>query len=247
MLLLFGVILPYLAAAVFLVGIAWRTLSWLRRPVLYPLTLVETADCPVCRAASVAGELVLFRSLLRSDRRLWFWAWAMHASLALILGGHVVGIAALTHQFTWLGTSPQTSERTSLVSGVLLGLVLVASLLALLDRRLTVPEVKRLSRPAEYFDLGLLLAVALTGLAMRAGMTHADLAAIRGYLGGLLSLRPSLPPVLPLFLVHFGLFNALLLYFPFSKLVHLTGALVSRALLVQPAPTYPTPGGGDAP
>jgi nitrate reductase gamma subunit len=121
----------------------------------------------------------------------------------------------------------------------LVGLVFVASLLALAIRRLANSEVRYLSASCEYFDLGLLLAIAATGLALRWLSTGTDLAAVRGYLAALLSLRPVLPPS-GIFLAHFTLVNLLLIYFPFSKLVHLTAAIILRSLLVAPAPSYPT-------
>ena len=84
------------------------------------------------------------------------------------------------------------------------------------------------------------IAVAASGLAMRLAVSDGDLVAIRSYLAGLLALRPRTVPAEPLFMIHFTLFNLLLLYFPCSKLVHLTGAVVCRALLVASPPAYPT-------
>jgi nitrate reductase gamma subunit len=46
---------------------------------------------------------------------------------------------------------------------------------------------------------------------------------------GLLTLNPVPPPLHPLFLIHYLLVLALLLYFPFSKLLHAGGIFFSPA------------------
>jgi nitrate reductase gamma subunit len=235
--------LPYLAVAVFLTGMAWRTRDWLKRPVPMPLALEEVGSNAASRAAAVTWELALFRTLFRGDRPLWLAAWTGHAAGALIFLGHLLGIGTLGTQFTWLGASVAASVCLSAAFGTAVGIIFIAALLGLFTRRIAIPEVKHLSRPADYFDLAILLAIASSGLAMRWTTAGADLAAVRGYLVGLATLHPAPLPDQPLFLIHFLLVNVLLLYFPFSKLVHLTGALVGRTLIVQPAPTYPTPSG----
>jgi nitrate reductase gamma subunit len=243
MLFLLGCVLPYLAVAMFLIGMALRTWNWLRKPVPFQLTLFPAQHGVVSQAAAVAKELLLFQGLYRGDRRLWCWAWLMHVALAAIILGHVVGIAFVSRQFTYLGASPATSKALSLTFGVIFGLLFVLSVLALCYRRTTIPEVKRLSDPADYFDLALLLAIAVTGLHMRLTTPEVDPVAVRTYLWGLLTFRPVAIPTAWIFVSHFALVNVLLMYFPFSKLVHLTGGVVSRALLVQSAPRYPTPPG----
>ncbi len=235
-----GYVLPYVAVAVFVIGMVWRTASWLRKPVPFPLALDPTKHRTSQQAAAMAKELLLFGSLYRGDRLLWCSAWLMHVSLAAIVLGHVVGIFSLGQQFAHLGVSSATSTALSQTLGVVFGLLFVVTVLALFYRRSTVPEVKRLSDPADYFDLMLLLAIAVTGLQMRLATPELDLPAVRTYLGGLLTLRPVPIPGEGMFIRHFVLVNVLLMYFPFSKLVHLTGGLVSRALLVQSGPARPS-------
>jgi nitrate reductase gamma subunit len=243
MLFFLGYVLPYLAAAAFLFGMAWRTWDWLSKPAPFPLTVSSPPAGPAGRAAAVAKELALFRSLYRGDRQLWVAAWMMHASLAVILVGHAVGIAFAAEQFRYFGASKEGSIWLSGSLGVLGGLVFAAALSALLYRRSAVAVVRQVSGAEDYFAPALLLVVAGTGLAMRLAPTDIDLASIRTYMAGLLAFHPGPLPDAWLFVVHFAAVNVLLLYFPFSKLVHLTGAIVARSLLVQPAPVYPTPAG----
>ncbi len=235
---LFAHVLPYVAVATFSIGVGWRTWSWLRKPVPFPLTLDATSHG---RAAGIAKELGLFASLYKSDRLLWLAAWSMHAALALIVFGHLVGIALLAEQFTYLGASAAISRFLSGVLGTGAGLVFVAALLGLSLRRTVIPEVKHLSDPADFFDLRLLAAIAVSGLCLRFPAAGVDLESVRSYLIGLLTFRPAPFPPGWIFAVHFTLVNGLLFYFPFSKLIHVTSAIVCRALLVEAPPIYPTP------
>lgn len=243
MLIFLGNFLPCLAFAVFTGGLAWRIAGWLRRPVPVSLTLSAGATGTGRRAAEMAAELCLFRSLWRGERRLWLWAWLMHGSLVVILAGHVVGIASLGEQFCRLGASPQVSRLLSHGLGVGAGLIFAGSLAALWLRRMSIPELRRISDPGDHLALALLAAIAMSGMLMRLPGAGVDLAAAGAYLGGLFTFRPSPIPRNALFLVHFTLVNLLLIYFPFSKLVHGIGGFVNQAMLTGSPPAYPTPPG----
>ncbi|HMM20272.1 MAG TPA: respiratory nitrate reductase subunit gamma [Selenomonadales bacterium] len=243
MLFFVGQVLPYIAGAVFLVGVACRIASWCKAPVPFQLTLFPAPRSGAGRIAAMGGELLLFRSLYKSDRSLWLWVWLFHVSLAVVIGGHVVGIYFLMNQFTLIGLSAAASQALSAALGTAFGLLLLAALLALFYRRLADPEVKRLSDPADFIDLLLLLAVAVTGNHMRLLAVHTDLPAIKAYMGGLLTLSPTPIPENGIFIAHFLLVNLLLIYFPFSKMLHFAGFLINRTMLTEAPPVYPTPAG----
>jgi len=238
-----GQVLPYIAGGIFLVGVAYRVMGWLRVPVPFQLTLFPAPKDGAGQVATVAAELVFFRSLYHGDKSLWLGSWLMHASLALVLGGHVLGIYYLMNQFTLVGLSPEVSQQLSKVFGTSAGIVLMATIVYLLYRRTAIAEVKRLSDPADFFDLLLLLSVVITGNHMRLTTIHVDLPAIKAYLGGLLTFHPVPIPENWVFISHFVLVNLLLIYFPFSKLIHVAGFFVNRAMLVGAPPKYPTPPG----
>jgi nitrate reductase gamma subunit len=240
-LLFLGQALPYIAASVFIGGMAWRITSWLKTPAPFPITLFPAPASATGRIARISRELVLFASLRRGDQGLWIWAWLMHVSLAMIIVGHIVGIYYLTHQFTMIGFSAAVSTELSESFGTVAGFVFFVTLVVLFYRRTAIPEVKRLSDPADYFELLLLLAIVVTGMHMRVTSLaeEVNLVDIRAYMGGLLTLHPVPFPDQPIFISHFFLVNILLMYFPFSKLVHLAGFFVNRLLLTEPAPHYP--------
>ena len=64
--------------------------------------------------------------------------------------------------------------------------------------------------------------------------TGVSLVDVNHYLGGLLTLHPVLPPANPVFLWHLTLVELLLLYFPYSKLMHACGIFLSRWLITRP-------------
>ncbi|MDD4601294.1 hypothetical protein SDC9_13608 [bioreactor metagenome] len=240
MLYFVGQIFPYIAAAVFLVGMIWRVWTWLNVPVPFGLTLSPAPRTLTGKAAAFGRELALFRSLWSGDRGLWLAAWLMHVSLFMVIGGHIVGISTLGNEFTAIGLTSEQSQRVSGIMAVASGLLLFFTLTVLLYRRTAIPEVKRLSDPADYFDLMLILAVVVSGLHMRLTSIEVDIAAVRAYMGGILSFQPVPIPNEWIFISHFFLVNLLLLYFPFSKLVHLAGSMVNQAMLIASPPVYPS-------
>jgi len=242
MLFFIGQLLPYIAVVVFLLGICWRLITWLKVPAPFPLSLSHAVKTDSRKMLAIGREIISFDSLRRGDKGLWLWAWLLHISLALILIGHIAGIYYLTKQFTLIGFSPEASSRLSAVLGTIFGVVFFAALVVLFYRRLAIPEVKRLSDPADYFVLLLLLAIVITGMYMRL-VSPVDLPAVRAYLAGLFTLNPVPIPQDWIFISHFTLVNILLIYFPFSKLIHMVGFFLSRSMITQPPPVYPTPAG----
>ena len=254
---LFGVLIPYAAIIVFLLGLVYRVLRWARAPVPFKITSssgqqtslpwieAEKLDSPPdakWTAGRLALEILFFRSLFRntkaslgpgskliqqSDRLLWLGALAFHWSFLIIFLRHlrfflepvpffVQGLERMDELF-------QVAVPTLFLTDV----VIVASLLYLLGRRLMNPLVRYISLVSDYLALYLLLAVALSGILMRY-FTKVDLLAVKQHALGLVTLRPSVPEGIGLtFYVHVFFVSVLFAYFPFSKLMHLGGVFLS--------------------
>jgi nitrate reductase gamma subunit len=56
---------------------------------------------------------------------------------------------------------------------------------------------------------------------------HVSIVDVKAYILGLLTLRPVPPPMHPLFLTHLSLVFILMIYFPWSKLLHAGGIFFS--------------------
>jgi nitrate reductase gamma subunit len=232
LLIFIGQVLPYIAMAVFVGGLIYRVGGWFKAPVRHKLTMFPAPTDVPNQAIHIATELALFRSLMKGDKKLWAAAWLLHVSLLAVIGGHIVGITFLGKQFTLFGVSEAESVAMSVMLGIVSGIILMAALIYLLFRRFYNADVRRLSDASDFFDLLLILAIVFTGNHMR--FVHVDLPAINAYMGNLLHFSPTPLPNNAVFIVHFLLVQILLIYFPFSKLVHLFGSLINRAIISEP-------------
>ena len=156
-----------------------------------------------------------------------------HLSLAFILIGHFFGIGFLGQQFTWFGASSEQSLDLSVLFGTYAGVALFLGLLLLTIRRIGSPTMKFISSFADYLVLVLLLGIVGSGMYMRLfhGVTYE---AVQTYLIGLITFHPVPLPENMAFIFHFTLVQLLLLYFPYSKLMHSCGIFISRWLIVRP-------------
>lgn len=222
----------YLAAAIFLAGMARSALKWLRTPA--PLKIVLTPAPPrrsgVVRR--VLGEILGFRSLFEAGHFFWLQSWVFHVSLLLLLAGHIAGLVAPEFSRAMLGMGEKQFHRLALLCGGAFGLLALASLYGLLFRRLMQERPRWISTFGDYFVLTLLLFIVFTGNQMRF-MNQFDLDQARRFVSGWLTFHPASPPASTLFTTHVLLVSALLVYIPFSKLVHICAAAAFNPTLNQ--------------
>ena len=209
-------LLFYAATAALVGGLAWRIADYARTPA--PLK-IPTTPAPTSRtgvALRMVREVALFESLFKAS--LWTWAagWMFHASLALVLARHlryftqpVWGWVVFIQPF-----------------GVLAAITLVLGLAGLLARRLLVDRIRYISTPSDHLMLWLLLAIGLSGLALK-HVAHTDIVAVKAFFLGLLYADWQPLPSDPLLYVHLALVALLMTIFPFSKLLHVPGVFFS--------------------
>lgn len=209
-------LLFYAATAIFVIGLAARIVDYARTPA--PLK-IPTTPAPATRggvALRMLREVVFFESLFKASLWTWLGGWLFHASLALVLARHL-------RYFT----EPVWGWVALLQSvGVLAGFVMVAALLGLAARRLFVDRVRYISTPSDHLMLLLLIAIGASGLAMKY-VFHTDVVAVKVFFLGLMRFDwQDLPPDFMLY-VHLLLVAALMIVFPFSKLLHAPGVFFS--------------------
>ena len=253
---LLGVAVPYAACAIFLVGICARMWRWAATPVPFriPTTCGQqkslswiksaTLDNPstgMGAAARMGLEVLLFRSLFRNTRSkvaenkgsfgeskfLWLGALGFHWSLLMILLRHmrllVEPVPALVLALQRVDGFFQVGHPVVYASDV----IVVATLLYLLLRRMREPLVRYISLFTDYFALFLLLGIALSGVLMRHAV-RVDVATVKQFALGLATFHPVMTLTLsPVFMVHLLLVSTLAAYFPFSKLMHMGGVFLS--------------------
>jgi len=110
--------------------------------------------------------------------------------------------------------------------GALLGIAMVAALAALFARRILVERVRYISGLSDYLMLALILAIGLSGLTLNL-VARTDIVATKAFFLGLMLFDWKPLPADPALLVHLALVAALMVVFPFSKLLHAPGVFFS--------------------
>lgn len=209
-------VLFYAATALFLGGLAFKIADYWRTPA--PLK-IPTTPAPVTTGGVVfrmAREVVLFESLFKSNLWIWAFGWLFHMGLALVLVRHLRYFTEPV--WSWVALAQPF--------GIYAGFAMAAGLAGLWVRRIAVERIRYISTPSDHLMLVLLLLIALSGLVMKF-VTHTDIVAVKAFFLGLLrfELQP-LPADGPLY-VHLALVAALMIIFPFSKLLHAPGIFFS--------------------
>ncbi len=222
------------------VGGQQRSLDWVKPSRL---------DSPYTTAGVIgrmALEVLCFRSLFRntsaelkvdakgepkvtywSAKWLWGFALLFHYCFLVIIIRHfrffLDPVPVCLQVVEWLDGFLQIgAPRFYLTDAAIL-----AALTFLLGRRMFSKKVNYISLAADYFPLFLLLAIVGSGICMRY-IEKTDIDAVKAFTMGLVTLSPVSPAGLsPIFVMHLVLVSALLIYFPFSKLMHMGGVFLS--------------------
>jgi nitrate reductase gamma subunit len=224
--LFIGGVLPYIALPVFVAGMGYRFWIWSRTPQPAKLTLFPAGNA----LRGVLAETFFFPSLFRGDRLLWSLAWLFHATLALVLLGHIRVFSSIIDRALELaGMSPQAIDLLSSRAGGLAGIVLLATGLLLLARRLAVRRVREISGLPDFLAPLLLVGVIVTGDLLRFGAPF-DLQQTRLWASSLLRFSPLVPDD-GAFLLHLTLAQILIVFIPFSKILHFGGIFFTQAII----------------
>lgn len=208
--------LAYFAAFVFLIGLLSKLYGYYRTPMPWPEVVTPAPETEGGVIARILSDILLFPNLFKADKYLWLGAWIFHISLAAILFRH-------TRYFTYpVPGLVLYMETVALLFGYIFGLAAVY----LFWRRMALKRTLYVSTLPDYFALVLLGAIAGTGI-MMSYWAHAYLVDVKAFLLGLMTFHPVAVPKHPLFIVHFLLATSLMIYFPFSKLLHAGGVLLT--------------------
>jgi len=252
----FGIFIPYIAVAVFLVGFIWKIVGWAKSPVPFripstcgqqkslPWMSYSYTDSPYTKTGVVlrmALEVLLFRSLFRNtkfeqhgdrlayrwEKWLWLFALLFHYAFLVTVIRHLRFFAEPVPFFVQWLEELDGFLQLGLPGLFLSGVALAAAGIFLLLRRMYLAEMRYISLPSDYFPLFLIIGIAVSGIMMRY-FTKVDVVAVKELTLGLVTFGPTIPEgVGGLFYVHMFLVCVLLIYFPFSKLMHLGGIFMS--------------------
>lgn len=252
----FGVIVPYAAVAVFVLGFIYRILQWGKSsvPFCIPTTCgqqkslswikQDKLENPVTTMQVVGRmllEVLVFRSLFRnmksemkegkavygSEKLLWLAGLAFHWSFLFIFVRHYRFFVQDTPSVIMMMEGMDSFFQVGAPLFYMTDAVILGAVTFLLFRRVYLPQIRYISLAADFFPLFLILAIAISGILMRYFFkTH--IVAVKQLAMGLVSLNPVIPQGIgAIFYVHLFLICVLLMYFPFSKLMHMGGVFLS--------------------
>jgi len=194
----------------------------------------------------MALEVLAFRSLFRNTKTVlthddgknpvvayvsakWLWLFAIlfHYGFFIVIVRHLrlflQPVPAPLAFLDWSDSVLQILTPSIYISDVLL----LSGLSLLLLRRFFDAKVRYISLANDYFPLFLILAIALSGVYMRY-IAKVDIMSIKDVVMGLTTFNFKVPTGVDVsFFVHVFLVSTLMVYFPFSKLMHVGGVFLS--------------------
>ncbi len=212
----FYAFLFYFAVVLLFAGLINKVVQYARTPA--PLK-IPTTPAPTTSGGvflRMVREVVFFESLFKGNKWIWIFGWIFHFGLFLVTLRHLRYII----DPVW---APVAFIQPFGIYG---GIAMVVGLLGLWARRFLVDRVRYITSPSDHLILALLVVIGLSGLSMTY-VVHTDIVAVKNFFLGLYSFKINPLPQDPLLLMHLLLVAALMIIFPFSKLLHAPGLFFS--------------------
>jgi nitrate reductase gamma subunit len=217
---LLGVIIPYIAMAVFLIGMVYRVIWWARSPVPFriPTTCGQERTLPWIKRSKLdnpdttlgvigrmALEVLFFRSLFRNTKMelkkgptlvygaskyLWLGALVFHWSFLIIFIRHFKYFTEPIPSFILLMQNLDGFFQVGLPIVYLTDILILAALTYLVMRRLIDAKLRYISLAADYIPLFLIGGIAVTGVLMRY-FTKTDIVSVKQLAMGLVTFSPA--------------------------------------------------------
>jgi len=214
--IVFGIIIPYIAFAIFVVGVVYKFIYWAKSavPLKIPTTsgqqkslkfikrtIYDRFDSPYTKwetAVRMILEIFAFRSLLKNTRyyldRLsqrdarWLWLFAIlfHYCLLLVLIRHTKFFLEPVPSFVEMISELEAFKGVFIPSVYVSGVTIIAALFLLWFRRIFLSRERCISLPSDHFVLLLLLAIVISGNVMRY-FIKVDISAVKGLLLSLMA------------------------------------------------------------
>jgi nitrate reductase gamma subunit len=224
-------VMVYIAVAVFIGGSLYRIIKWLKTPKS-PLRqgMFPQPSSTTGRFLKMGKDTFIYPQMIDTDRWMWFFVIGMHLAGIGLFFGHLRLLFEFTPLYNALG--PSSMEKLANWAGGAIGISLFIAFTFFLLRRFKSPY-RELSVPEDYLLLVLILLLVMLGDHLRLTQPF-ELSAYREYMSSLLHFRPSFPGIIAaqpskwVFVGHILTANLLLIYFPFSKLVHSIGGFASN-------------------
>lgn len=219
-----------------------RSLSWIKAAAL------EAPHGTRGVIGRMLLEVLFFRSLLRNTRteirrdgdgarvvhnsNLWLWGFALafHWSLLFIVVRHMRFFTAPMPFFVRWAESLDSIAQIGVPIVYLTDVAILVGLAYLFLRRLVTPQLRYISLPQDYFPLLLIGSIVVSGGLMRyVPHLRVDVTGAKELGTSLATFAFAVPaePIGVMFYIHLFLVCSLLVYLPFSKLMHMGGVFLS--------------------
>ncbi len=251
----FGIVIPYAAFLVFLIGMVYRAIDWARVPVPFPIctTCGQQKSLPWVKRRRFEApyytwevivrmflEVACFRTLFRnikaeirgrnliygSTKWLWLGAIAFHYSFLIILLRHYRFFSYPVPKFIQILNDLDSFFHIGLPHLYITDVIILAGLTFLFLRRLADPKLRYISLASDYLPLFFIMGLVISGILMR-HFFKVDVVSVKQFTMGLIHFHPTAPKVGVIFYIHIIFLSSLIAYFPFSKLVHMLGIFFS--------------------
>ncbi len=253
----FGIIVPYAAVSIFTIGFIYRCVRWAVKPVPFHIPVVcgqqkslswiknDRIDSPVSTTGVIirmALEILFFRSLFKNEKAeikannklifggnkyLWLGGLLFHWSLLIILFRHLRLFIEPVPATVLFADRIDQILQLGIPTLYITDLLILICLTYLFLRRVIFPQIRYISIPSDYFALFLIVSIVLSGILMR-HVIKIDLVEIKAFALSLIILKPVVATEIgSSFYIHLFLVSIIVSYFPFSKLVHAPGMLLS--------------------
>jgi nitrate reductase gamma subunit len=254
---IFGVVIPYAAVAIFLVGVIMRIMKWAKAPVPFripttsgqqksldfiPQNKLDNPSTGLGVWGRMALEVLFFRSLFRNTKAeirdgkkliyfdetlLWLFGLIFHWSFLIIFLRHFRFFVDPAPFFVPILQDIDGFFQVGVPIIYMTNAFILLAVTFLFFRRVFDQKVRYISLASDYFPLLLIGGIACTGIIMRY-FVKTDVVAIKQLVVGLCTFAPTVPDGIgSIFYIHMFLVCALLVYFPMSKLMHMPGVFLS--------------------
>ncbi|HBT47638.1 MAG TPA: nitrate reductase [Peptococcaceae bacterium] len=196
---LVGIVLPYVALALFVVGFIYKIICWSRAPRHLPWELFPYPHTAGERLGEMVIEVASLRSLKLHNRNIWLPSLLMHFGIYAVVAWLFLVLLGLPVALL----------------GYLGGVAAAAGSLWMFTKRLG-RDLRILTTPVEYLNLLLVFLISAGGIIT--GFFGEGLA-VREYMLGILSLSPRLP-ARPSLLWEIFFLEVFLVYLPFGRMIH---------------------------
>ncbi|RLG54770.1 MAG: hypothetical protein DRO00_00360 [Thermoproteota archaeon] len=219
-------VLPYVTLSFFVGGIILKVKRWVRAG-----NWIRTSSSPFkwfpYFVKKTISDLLLFSKIYKQRKAFWFQSLGFHAAIFMILFGHLRGFGV------W---SKESLERISInITSFLvetfplyIGIASTILLAGLMVYRVINKTLRLHSEPEDYIATALVLLTVASGTAMRLLPPDSLKSMTIRFLPGII-LRIEKTPNIPSFLIHIMAAQLLLMYLPFSKLIHIISAIPNVA------------------